>query len=298
MRCLSVSPDGQFLASGDLSGQMRLWEVATGFCRAAWTVGSGPVTAIAWNPQAQHLVVAAACGNKVVFATTATGDKDCVTITEGLLQTALDACEGQETVFDDVDGGDEDDDEPAPSKATANGSKKRVSVRWTLRTDNRRLVGKDAALGPRFELVLSHPVTHIAWHYKGDYLVAVTPAAASTSISVHQISKARTQFPFSKSPGKVQLACFHPSLPCLVVATQQHVKVFHLVEQRLVKKLQSNCKWLSSLDVHPSGDHILVSLSLSLPGALCSVFSVLFANMLSLGGLVRSSRGMVRSRPL
>jgi ribosome biogenesis protein ERB1 len=31
-----------------------------------------------------------------------------------------------------------------------------------------------------------------------------------------------------------------------------------LVEQRLVKRLISNCKWLSSADVHVSGDHIAV----------------------------------------
>ena len=35
-------------------------------------------------------------------------------------------------------------------------------------------------------------------------------------------------------------------------------KVFHLIEQKLVKRLLSNCKWLSSLDIHPSGDHVLV----------------------------------------
>lgn len=30
------------------------------------------------------------------------------------------------------------------------------------------------------------------------------------------------------------------------------------MEQKLVKKLLSGCKWLSSIDVHPSGDHILL----------------------------------------
>jgi ribosome biogenesis protein ERB1 len=64
--------------------------------------------------------------------------------------------------------------------------------------------------------------------------------------------------PFAKSPGKVQAVSFHPSRPFLFVVTQQHVKVFHLVEQTLVKKLMSGCKWLSSLDVHPSGDHVIV----------------------------------------
>lgn len=73
-----------------------------------------------------------------------------------------------------------------------------------------------------------------------------------------QLSKANSQFPFSKSPGNVQAVSFHPSLPCLILATQQHVKLYHLVEQKLVKKLVSGCKWLSSFDTHSSGDHIIV----------------------------------------
>lgn len=73
-----------------------------------------------------------------------------------------------------------------------------------------------------------------------------------------QLSKGRTQYPFTKSPGNIQTVAFHPSRPFLFVATQQHVKVFNLVEQKLVKKLMSGCKWLSSIDIHPSGDHIIV----------------------------------------
>ena len=31
-----------------------------------------------------------------------------------------------------------------------------------------------------------------------------------------------------------------------------------LTNQMLVKKLVSGCKWISSIDVHPSGDHLIV----------------------------------------
>jgi ribosome biogenesis protein ERB1 len=44
----------------------------------------------------------------------------------------------------------------------------------------------------------------------------------------------------------------------LFVATQQHVRIYHLVEQKLVKKLLTGSKWISSLDVHPSGDHVII----------------------------------------
>ena len=42
------------------------------------------------------------------------------------------------------------------------------------------------------------------------------------------------------------------------MATQQHVKVFHLVEQKLMKKLLSGCKWISCMSAHESGDHIVL----------------------------------------
>lgn len=77
-------------------------------------------------------------------------------------------------------------------------------------------------------------------------------------MDLSQISKGKTQYPFSKSPGLVQCVMFHPSRPFLFVVTQQHVKIFHLVEQSLVKKLLSGCKWLSCADVHSSGDHIVL----------------------------------------
>lgn len=36
IRCLSVSPDGQFLASGATDGYARLWEVQTGRLIRSW----------------------------------------------------------------------------------------------------------------------------------------------------------------------------------------------------------------------------------------------------------------------
>ena len=35
------------------------------------------------------------------------------------------------------------------------------------------------------------------------------------------------------------------------------VRVYDLRKAALVKKLQPNVKWLSSMDIHPSGDHVL-----------------------------------------
>ena len=103
-------------------------------------------------------------------------------------------------------------------------------------------------------------VQAIVWHYKGDYFATICPQAGSSSIAIHQLSKASTQRPFTKSPGLVQTVMFHPTRPFLFVVTQQHVKIYHLIEQKLMKKLLTGCKWLSSVDIHPSGDHIVLGM--------------------------------------
>ena len=77
----------------------------------------------------------------------------------------------------------------------------------------------------------------------------MAPSQGAKAVMIHQLSKAKTQTPFKKSPGQVQACCFHPNRPFLFVATQTFVKVYNLVEQKLVKKLRSNCKWISSMVV-------------------------------------------------
>ena len=52
---------------------------------------------------------------------------------------------------------------------------------------------------------------------------------------------------------------FHPTKPFFVLASQRVVRVYNLVRQKMFKKLQANVKWISSVDVHPGGDNIIVT---------------------------------------
>ena len=97
----------------------------------------------------------------------------------------------------------------------------------------------------------------IIFHYHS-YFLATSYFSLFFTFNSLQLSKGKTQCPFTKSPGSVQCISFHPSRPFLFVATQTAVKVYHLIEQRLVKKLMSGCKWISSIDMHPSGDHVII----------------------------------------
>uniref|UniRef100_A0AAR2L7E6 Ribosome biogenesis protein BOP1 n=1 Tax=Pygocentrus nattereri TaxID=42514 RepID=A0AAR2L7E6_PYGNA len=101
-------------------------------------------------------------------------------------------------------------------------------------------------------------VRQVTWHGKGDYLACVMPDDnSSLQVVIHQVSKRRTQNPFRKSKGMVQCVSFHPIRPYFFVATQRYVRVYNLIKQELTKKLMANCKWISSMAVHPGGDNVI-----------------------------------------
>ena len=93
---------------------------------------------------------------------------------------------------------------------------------------------------------------------------------------IHQLSRRHSQAPFKKVKGAVQLVLFHPSKPhffvavcnrpidaaCIILTkraqTQRYVRMYNLAEQKLLKTLMPGIKWISSMDVHPLGDHLLV----------------------------------------
>jgi len=93
------------------------------------------------------------------------------------------------------------------------------------------------------------------------------------------MGRRHSQAPFRKVRGSVQAVLFHPTKPHFFVAvrrfrsrdetliehllditaqTQQYVRIYNLAEQKLLKTLMPGIKWISSMDVHPSGDHLIV----------------------------------------
>lgn len=97
------------------------------------------------------------------------------------------------------------------------------------------------------------PVKQVTWHGKGDYLASVVADHSNMQVLIHQTSKRWSQNPFRKSKGLVQCVLFHPIRPYFFVATQRYVRVYNLLKQELTKKLMTNCKWVSSMAIHPGG---------------------------------------------
>lgn len=43
-----------------------------------------------------------------------------------------------------------------------------------------------------------------------------------------------------------------------MLQTQRYIRLYDLAGQKLLKTLKSGLRWISSMDVHPSGDHLIV----------------------------------------
>ncbi|XP_027766039.1 ribosome biogenesis protein bop1-like, partial [Empidonax traillii] len=85
----------------------------------------------------------------------------------------------------------------------------------------------------------------------------VVSDTSSRQVLIHQSSKRWSQAPFRRAKGMVQCVRFHPTRPFFFVATQRCVRVYNLLKQELTKKLMSNCKWVSSMAIHPGGDNVI-----------------------------------------
>ncbi|KAL2080060.1 hypothetical protein ACEWY4_023853 [Coilia grayii] len=222
VRCISVSPTGQWLVSGSDDSTVRFWEVSTARCMKTIDVG-GAVKSVSWSPNPAVSLVAMSFNETVVLLNPGLGDR--------LLSSATDQ------LISAYEEPEEPRDQP---------------VQWAAAE------GKEQEQG--YRLVLTHPkaVRQVTWHGKGDYLSSVMPDNNSqTQVLIHQVSKRRTQNPFSRSKGQVQCVAFHPLRPFFFVATQRYVRVYNLIKQELAKKLMANCKWISSMAIHPGGDNMI-----------------------------------------
>jgi ribosome biogenesis protein ERB1 len=234
IRCISASPDGQFLASGASDGYVRLWEVQTGRLLRSWNVSKAailteaedggsddadtakPVVSLEWNPNRSHHCLLAAVGKCAMLIATGTEGAHDAEVTEALFSASK--------------GG-----------GNVTNTKAAKSVKWVPLSDTDKPVSSFGNLsGPVCALRTKYEMANVRWHVKGDYFVTVSPKAAAAAVLIHQLSKGNSQQPFSKAKGEAQVACFHPNKPFLFVASQQHIRVYHLVNQSMVKRKSYN----------------------------------------------------------
>ncbi|XP_052894287.1 ribosome biogenesis protein BOP1 homolog isoform X2 [Anopheles moucheti] len=226
IRCISVEPKGEYLVTGSDDMTVKIWEISTARCIR--TIPTGDIVrSVAWCPNSKISLVAVASGKRVLLINPKVGDYVLVKKTDDLLSEA-------------------------PRSDTVDNERIKTAIQWGEATE------EENKLGVRIVITHFREVRQVTWHGRGDYFATVMPDAAYRSVMIHQLSKRRSQLPFSKSKGLVQCVLFHPVKPCLFVATQRHVRVYDLVKQMMLKKLYPGCKWISSMAIHPKGDNLLV----------------------------------------
>ncbi|KAF2733208.1 eukaryotic ribosome biogenesis protein 1 [Polyplosphaeria fusca] len=234
VRSNSIDPSGTYLASGGDDGTVRIWELSTG--RQLWNAKlsvEDAVDAVRWRPCKDAAILAAAAGENIYL----------------IVPFALLSPDIEQSGRDILDAGWG----YAASKPSTNGvATKEPPAKWTR--PGTRLEDK----GVLVQISVRSSVKVINWHRKGEYFATVSPRGQSTAVAIHALSKHLTQLPFRRLKGLAQSAQFHPSKPIFFVATKNSIRSYDLSKQELVKILQPGAKWISSFDVHPGGDNIIV----------------------------------------
>ncbi|XP_077254884.1 ribosome biogenesis protein BOP1 homolog [Temnothorax americanus] len=226
VRSITAEPEGQFIASGGDDMSLKIWEVSTGRCLKTVPCG-GVVRSVAWRPNQAMSLIAVAADKKVLLINPGVGDNVITSKTDELLEII-------------------------PQSEIIVSDRVQNAVQWE------QAEGENWNNGIR--IILNHfkIVKQVTWHGKGDYFATVMPDGQNRSVLINQLSKRRSQLPFNKSKGLIQCVLFHPIRPYLFVATQRNVRIYDLVQQVMVKKLLSNSQWISTMDIHPGGDNVLV----------------------------------------
>ncbi|KAK4438349.1 Ribosome biogenesis protein BOP1 [Sesamum alatum] len=239
---ISTESTGQWIASGSKDGTVRIWEVETGRCLQIWDIGE-TIEDVAWNPLTEFPILAVAAGHDVFILNTGCGSHEQQKTIEELLHVE-------------------------PQKATDESDTSASIVSW---------VQDDRHGGIRLKHFKT--VTKVEWHRKGDYLSTLMPSdilfpavntlvvvRESRSVLIHQLSKRLTQrIPF-KTKGIPVSTAFHPTRSIFFTATKKDVRVYDLLKQKLIKKLEAGVREISSIAIHPGGDNAIVG---SKDGKLC-----------------------------
>ncbi|CAD6198334.1 unnamed protein product, partial [Caenorhabditis auriculariae] len=110
----------------------------------------------------------------------------------------------------------------------------------------------------RIVLKMPNEVRQVTWHGRGDYFATVSSDDIAQSVYVHQLSKAKSQCPFTKRKGHVQMVAFHPTQARLFVATKIHVREYDLSRCLLVKKLITGLKQISAMLPDSTGENLFL----------------------------------------
>eukprot|EP00475_Leptophrys_vorax_P016117 TRINITY_DN2253_c0_g1_i1.p1 TRINITY_DN2253_c0_g1~~TRINITY_DN2253_c0_g1_i1.p1 ORF type:complete len:770 (-),score=224.39 TRINITY_DN2253_c0_g1_i1:43-2226(-) len=267
VRSISTSPCGQWLASGGEDGTVKIWEVDTARLYRSYEFGA-TVKKVAWNPVKERPILAVLANDRVEIIPTETSSMEVNLSVQQMFgelkvlmkqrvqdetgEAPADEEEADEANFNAEDSDSDVEGQSAAAPATAAGGKKN-SCEWLVQD----LKGSNGLK----KIVINQAggiVTSVSWHNKGDYFSTTRSDSVKQAVMIHRLTHAQSQAPFGKNKGQVQATVFHPTLPQFFVVTKTHIRLYDLTNQRLEKKVLTPIKWISSVDVHWTGTHLLL----------------------------------------
>ncbi|KFA47625.1 hypothetical protein S40293_07682 [Stachybotrys chartarum IBT 40293] len=234
VRTASFSPDGEWVASGGDDGTVRVWALNGHQEWQAKIHYEEPVNVVRWRPANDGFILAAAAGEDLFFIVPPLVSDAVARASRELLDAGFGhaATRSQVTAVDGV--------------------KKDSPAKW------QRPGSKLEDMGVLLKATVRATIKAINWHRRGDFLCTVSPTGQRSSVAIHTLSKHLSQIPFRRLPGLAQTALFHPLRPLFFVATQRTIRCYDLQRQELIKVVQPGARWISSFDVHPGGDNLIV----------------------------------------
>lgn len=235
VRSSAIDPSGIWLATGGDDGIVRVWELLT--ARQVWSAkisDEDAIDTVRWRPGKDAVILSAAAGEHIFLIVPLVVDPE----TEVASKELLDAGFGYA--------------KNATQELTAAGERKAPVASWVR--PGSRLEDE----GVLIKITVRTTVKVINWHRRGDFFSTVSPTAQKSAVAIHTLSKHLTQIPFRRLPGIAQTVQFHPSRPLFFVATQRTIRSYDLQKQELVKIIQPGARYISSFDIHPGGDNLIV----------------------------------------
>ena len=248
VRCIASSPCGLFLATGSNDGTVAIWEAYTGRRLKRFYIGekqpdTKPVQPDeeddeeSYDRKTDHEV----SGSEPVIALAWSGReayKNNISI--------IAACVGNATVFINPAVHSPKIQKASVSRLTNfTESESMVNCNWVESGEEK---------GEILRIVHRVPVHSVAFHAKADYLAVTSPGTGPTSVMVHQLSKRRSQLPFTSYKGRVQKVQWHAVNPTLYVCTERAIRVYNLAKQALITRLKGE---FTDFALHPSGTNVV-----------------------------------------
>ncbi|KAJ9454627.1 Ribosome biogenesis protein BOP1-like protein [Diplonema papillatum] len=264
VRAISVSHNGQFLASACDDHFARVYEVCTGRLVVKWNM-KAPVSCVAFNPNPALNVLAIAADKILAFAVPRSCAVDAVNeasvefIRGGFLAQTKNDTSGAADAINLVSAMKDDSDDEEEVGPDLDEIITEDDAGQTQLVDWRECEGVELKRGFVTKAVHHYRIKHFVWHPKGDYMGTLCPKdQKSRQVVLLQVSARSSISPFKRFKETVQALSFHPTQPYLLIATKRMVRIYNLVASQLVKKLKSSVNSVSSVDCHPEGDHVLV----------------------------------------